>query len=127
MQNWTDEELTSTRDKLEAWSERYNGSGWGPKLWLFTAFLGAFAISTGFAFIFFDGLTVLNVILMILGSITCYSWYRSDKQHKDNVAFLAEINKEISHRKKRNKKKESKTKHVADGKAEEKGQEETKK
>lgn len=97
MKKWTDEELISTRGKLEVWNSRYKNSG--TKLWLFTAFLGAFAISTGFAFIFLDGVTVLSVILMIMGTITCISWYKSEKQRKDNIAFLAEINKELKSRK----------------------------
>ena len=98
MKKWTDEELITTRDKLEAWSKKLNSSGSGSKLWLLTAFLGAFAISTGFAFMFFDGVDVLNVVLIILGTITCASWYKSEKQRKDNIAFLAEINREIKSR-----------------------------
>jgi len=99
MKKWTDEELISTRDNLEAWSKRYNESGSGSKLWLLTAFLGAFAISTGVVFIFFDGVDIMNVTVIIMGTITCVAWYRSDKQRKDNIAFLSEINKEIKSRK----------------------------
>ncbi|MBS0298667.1 MAG: hypothetical protein JSR32_01835 [Proteobacteria bacterium] len=99
MKKWTDEELISTRDNLEAWDKRSKGSGAGSKLWLLTAFLGAFAISTGVAFIFFDGIDVMSVILIIMGAVTCFSWYRSDKQLKDNIAFLEEIRKEIKSRK----------------------------
>lgn len=99
MKKWTDEELVTTRDSLEAWNSRNNSSGSGSKLWLFTAFLGAFAISTGVAFFFLDGIDVLNVILIIMGTVTCASWYKSEKQRKDNIAFLAEINKEIKSRK----------------------------
>ena len=99
MQKWTDEELVTTRDNLEAWNSRNNNSGSGSKLWLLTAFLGAFAISTGFAFIFLDGVDVMNVILIIMGTVTCASWYKSEKQRKDNVTFLTEINKEIKSRK----------------------------
>ena len=99
MKKWTDEELVTTRDSLEAWNSRNNSSGSGSKLWLFTAFLGAFAISTGFAFIFLDGVDVMNVVLIIMGTVTCASWYKSEKQRKDNVTFLAEINKEIKSRK----------------------------
>ena len=99
MKKWTDEELITTRDKLEAWSSRYNSSKSGSGLWLLTAFLGAFAISTGFAFIFFDGVDAMNIILIVMGTITCASWYKSEKQRKDNIAFLAEINKEIKSRK----------------------------
>lgn len=109
MQKWTDEELVATREQLEAWRERHGGSGGGGKLWLFTAFMGAFAISTGFAFIFFDGVTALSIILMVLGSVTCFSWYKSEKQRKDNVAFLEEVNSELKRRKKKEGKSKSKT------------------
>ncbi len=99
MKKWTDDELITTRDSLETWNSRNNSSGSGSKLWLFTAFLGAFAISTGVAFFFLDGIDVMNVILIIMGTVTCASWYKSEKQRKDNIAFLAEINKEIKSRK----------------------------
>ena len=102
MKKWTDEELISTRDNLEAWNKRINSSGSGSKLWLLTAFFGAFAISTGIAFMFFDGVDVMNVVLIIMGTITCASWYKSEKQRKDNIAFLAEINREIKSRKLKN-------------------------
>ncbi|SFQ03004.1 hypothetical protein SAMN05216419_104812 [Nitrosomonas cryotolerans] len=124
MKKWTDEELASTRDKLDAWNSRHSSSGWGPKLWLLTAFLGAFAISTGFAFIFFDGVTALSIILMVLGSVTCFSWYKSEKQRKDNITFLAEINKEIDHRRKRTEPK-SKTKNNEDTKIDKKTENES--
>lgn len=99
MKKWTDEELISTRDNLESWNKRSNGSGSGSKMWLFTAILGAFAISTGIVFIFFDGIDVLSILLIIMGTITCASWYKSEKQRKDNAAFLNEINREIKSRK----------------------------
>jgi hypothetical protein len=99
MKKWTDEELISTRDNLESWNKRSNGSGPGSKMWLFTAILGAFAVSTGIVFIFFDGIDVLSILLIIMGAITCASWYKSEKQRKDNAAFLDEINREIKSRK----------------------------
>ncbi len=99
MKKWTDEELLTTRDKLEAWNSRSNSSGTGSKLWLLTALLGAFAISTGIAFIFFDGVDLMNIVLIIMGTITCASWYKSERQRRDNIALLAEINKEIKSRK----------------------------
>ncbi len=104
MKKWTDEELISTRDNLESWSKRNSSSG--SKLWLLTALLGAFAISTGVVFIFFDGVDVLSIILIIMGAITCLSWYKSEKQRKDNMAFLDEINKEIKSRKVKDKSKD---------------------
>ncbi|MBX3638986.1 MAG: hypothetical protein KF888_00545 [Nitrosomonas sp.] len=106
MKKWTDEELISTRDKLEALNARYKKSS--NAMWHFTAFLGAFAVSTGIAFIFFDGVDVLNVLLIVLGAITCLAWYKSEKQRKDNQNFLFEINNELKRREKKSAK--SKTK-----------------
>lgn len=99
MKKWTDEELITTRDNLDAWDKRRKSLGAGSKMWLLTALLGAFAISTGVAFIFLDGIDMMSVILIVMGAVTCFSWYRSDKQLKDNIGFLAEINKEIKARK----------------------------
>ncbi len=99
MKKWTDEELNSTRDNLEAWSKRSGNPG--SKLWLLTALLGAFAISTGVVFLFFDGADMLSIVLIIMGSITCISWYKSEKQRKDNETFLQEIHKEIKSREKK--------------------------
>lgn len=113
MKKWTDEELVTTRDNLESWSKR--GGGSGSKLWLLTALLGAFAISTGVVFMFFDGVDVLSILLIIMGSITCLSWYKSEKQRKDNESFLREINKEIKSRQKKDKS-ESKGKEVKQAK-----------
>ncbi|WP_143058772.1 hypothetical protein [Nitrosomonas marina] len=99
MKKWTDQELISTRDKLEELSKRYQKAG--NKMWHFTAFLGAFAVSTGIAFIFFDGVDVLNVLLIVMGSLTCLAWYKGEKRRQDNINFLNEINSELKHRAKR--------------------------
>ncbi len=99
MKKWTKEELISTRDNLEAWNSRDQKSG--SKMWHFTAFLGAFAVSTGIAFIFFDGVDVFNVLLVVMGSLTCLAWYKSEKRRKDNQTFLSEINKELKQREKK--------------------------
>lgn len=99
MKKWTDEELISTRDNLESLGKDSKSSGSGTKMWLFTGLLGAFAVSTGVTFMILDGVDVMSIILVIMGAITCMSWYKSDKQRKDNLAFLAEINREIKSRK----------------------------
>jgi hypothetical protein len=98
---WTDEELSSTRDKLDAWCLKHATPSWGNRMWLLTALLGAVAISTGVVFIFFDGISAMSIILIILGGITCYSWYKSEKQRKINMNFLKEIKVEIARRTKR--------------------------
>jgi len=99
MKKWTDEELISTRAKLEELSARQRKSG--STMWHLTAFLGAFAVSTGIAFIFFDGVDFLNILLVVLGSITCLAWYKSEKQRKDNQNFLFEVNSELKKREKK--------------------------
>lgn len=107
MKKWTDEELISTRDNLETWNEQSGKSN--SKLWLFTALLGAFAISTGIVFMFFDGVDVLSILLIIMGFVTCISWYRSERRIKDNKIFLEEVNKEIKSRKIKDSKKSKST------------------
>ena len=113
MKKWTDEELTSTRDSLEEWRERYNKSRSGSKLWMFTALLGAFAVSTGVAFIFIDGVTILSILLIVMGAFTCYSWFKSEKQKNDNDTFLADVHRELKRRSKRDAKSKSKGKGAA--------------
>lgn len=98
MKKWTDQELLTTRDNLETVKNREN-AGQNSKLGLVTALIGALAISTGVAFIFIDGVDVFTVILIIMGVLTCFSWFRNDKQRRDNIALLSEINKEIKSRK----------------------------
>lgn len=109
MKKWTQEELISTREKLEELSANQKKSS--NAMWHLTAFLGAFAVSTGIAFIFLDGVDVLNIFLIILGSITCLAWYKSEKQRKDNRNFLNEIERELKKREKRAEK--AKTKNTA--------------
>ena len=98
MKKWTDQELLTTRDNLEAVKNREN-AGQNSKLGLLTALIGALAISTGVAFIFIDDVDVFTVILIIMGVLTCFSWFRNDKRRRDNIALLSEINKEIKSRK----------------------------
>lgn len=110
MKRWTDEELVSTRDKLEAWNLDHKRKGWGPRLWILTALMGAFAISTGVVFIFLDGIDALSVILIVLGSVTCFSWYQSEKKKKETITFLAEVNSEIDRRERREEKSKTEAK-----------------
>ena len=98
---WTDEELSSTRDKLDDWCFKHATPSWGNRMWLLTGVLGAMAMSTGVVFIFFDGIAAMNIVLIILGVITCYSWYKSEKQRKTNMNFLGELKVEIARRAKR--------------------------
>lgn len=101
IKKWSDEELSSTHEKLDAWCLKHANSKWGGAGWFVTGLLGAFALSTGVVFIFFDGLTVMSFVLIVLGGITCFSWYQSEKQRKKNMEFLQELKTEIVRRAKR--------------------------
>lgn len=116
MKKWTDEELTSTLEKLDAWRVQYKGKGWGPRLWLLTALLGAFAISTGVAFMFLDGVDAVSLLLILMGSITCFSWFQSEKRKKVNITFIEDITKELERRKRQKEKSEKEKSKAASGK-----------
>lgn len=116
MKKWTDEELTSTLEKLDAWRVQYKGKGWGPRLWLITALLGAFAISTGVAFMFLDGVDAVSLLLILMGSITCFSWFQSEKRKKVNITFIEDITKEMKRRKRQKEKSEKEKSKGAAGK-----------
>ncbi len=116
MKKWTDEELTSTLEKLDAWRVQYKGKGWGPRLWLLTALLGAFAISTGVAFMFLDGVDAVSLLLILMGSITCFSWYQSEKRKKVNITYIEDITKELKRRKRLKEKSEKEKSKSAAGK-----------
>jgi hypothetical protein len=94
----TDAELISLREKLDVWCLQHQGSKWGRRLWILIIILGVFAFLEGIIDIFFSGISPLNVFLILLGAITCFSWYKSDKQRKVNISFLAEINSELARR-----------------------------
>lgn len=101
IKKWSEQELTSTHEKLDAWCQKYANTKWGGTMWFVTGLLGAFALSTGVVFIFFDGMTVMSFVLMVLGGITCFSWYKSEQQRKKNREFLEELKREITRRAKR--------------------------
>ena len=94
----TDAELIFLRDKLNVWCLQHQGSKWGHRLWILIVILGVFVFFDGIIDIFFSGITSLNVFLIVLGVITCFSWYKSGKQRKVNINFLAELNSELTRR-----------------------------
>lgn len=94
----TDAELISLRDKLDSWCKQHQGSKWGHRLWILIVILGLFAFIDGIADIFLSGIAPLNIFLILLGAVTCLSWYKSDKQRKANMNFLAEIDNELVRR-----------------------------
>lgn len=94
----TDEELVSLRDRLNEWCSKHQESTWGHRLWIFIVILGVIAFLEGVTDIYFSGFNLLDVFLIILGTLTCFSWYKDDKRKKINKQLLAEINGEIGQR-----------------------------
>ncbi len=98
LKSQTEAELISLRDKLDGWCKQHQSSKWGHRLWILTVILGVLALNLGIADIFLSGITPVNIFLIVLGIVTCFSWYKSDKQKKTNTKFLAEINNELVRR-----------------------------
>ncbi|MBA2659227.1 MAG: hypothetical protein H0U72_06705 [Nitrosospira sp.] len=96
--DWTDAELILVREKLHGWCLQREASTWTNKFLNWTGFAGAFALLTGLTDIFFGGPTLLNGLLIVLGLLACFSWYRGDKQRKKNKSFLEELNQEFTRR-----------------------------
>jgi len=106
----TDAELISLRDRLNEWCLKHQESKWGHRFWILVVILGVFAFLQGIIDIFISGINLLDIFLIILGTITCFSWYKDENRRKINIGFLAEINGEIALRDyKDNISKESKT------------------
>lgn len=101
LRKWTDEKLATAKDEIEEWTLKHAKSIWSGKMGILIGLLGAFAVSTGVVFIFFDGLEVMNLVLIVLGSIVCFTWYKTEKQLKTNTGFLTEVKMEIARRAKK--------------------------
>jgi hypothetical protein len=94
----TDAELISLQEKLDVWCLQHQVSKWGHRFRVLIVILGVFAFLEGIIDIFFSGISSLNIFLILLGAIACFSWYKSDKQRKVNISFLAELNSELARR-----------------------------
>ena len=95
---WTNEEVISVHEKLDEWRRQREEPTWGNKFLNWTGFAGAFAFLTGLTDMFFGGPTPASAILILLGMLACFSWYKGDKQLKKNISFLGELNQELSRR-----------------------------
>ena len=96
--NWTDNELISIREKLQSWRDQREEPTWGNRFLNWTGYMGAFAFLSGLTDIFFGGPTVSNALLIVLGVLACFSWYRGEKQRTKNISFLEELDQELSRR-----------------------------
>ena len=96
--DWTDEELDSVREKLRTWCVKREEPTWTNRFLNWTGFMGAFSVLTGLMDMFFGGPTGVNVLLVVLGTLACFSWYKGDKQRKKNIQFLEKLDQEIARR-----------------------------
>jgi uncharacterized OsmC-like protein len=101
MKKWTDDKLVTTQDEIDAWCHKHSKASWSGRAGLLIAFIGAFAVSTGVIFLFFDGITGMSFVLIGLGSVACFAWYKTEQQRKLNSNFLEEIKVEIARRTKK--------------------------
>ena len=101
IKKWTDEKLVTARDEIDDWCQKHSKSSWNRRVRLLIAFIGAFAVSTGVVFFFFDGITAMSFVLIGLGSVACFAWYKTEQQRKTNADFLEEIKAEIARREKK--------------------------
>lgn len=101
LKKWSDEKLASTQTELDAWCFKHSKSSWAGRFELLLALVGAFAISTGVVFLFFDGITTMSFILIALGLVTSFAWYKTEQQRKTNAGFLEEVKTEIARRAKK--------------------------
>ncbi len=95
---WTDAELVSLRDKLHMWCTKRQELTWANRFLNWTGLMGAFAILTGLMDMFFGGPTMVSVLLVVLGVLACFSWYKGEKQRKKNIDFLEVLDHEIARR-----------------------------
>jgi membrane protein implicated in regulation of membrane protease activity len=95
---WTDAELVSVREKLHAWCAKRQEPTWANRFLSWTGLMGAFSVLTGLMDIFFGGPTIVSVLLVVLGVVACFSWYKGDKQRKKNISFLERLDQELTRR-----------------------------
>jgi hypothetical protein len=96
--SWTDADLMSVHSDLNKWCVRRKAPTWGNRFWSWSGYLGVFALLTGLTDMFFGAPTPHNAGLAALGTITCFSWYKGDKQRKKNIDFLEKLEQELTRR-----------------------------
>jgi Flp pilus assembly protein TadB len=89
-------ELISLRDSLEEWCLKQQESKWGQRLWVLVVILGVFAFIQGVTDIFVSGVNLLDIVLIILGTVISFSWYVGEKRVRKNKVLLAALNGEIA-------------------------------
>ena len=92
----TDAELISLRDSLNEWCLKHQESKWGHRFWILVVILGVFAFIQGVTDIFVSGINLLDIVLIILGTVISFSWYVGEKRTRKNKVLLAALNGEIA-------------------------------
>ena len=96
--DWTEADLISLREKLHSWRVQRQAPTWGNRFWGIFGYVGVFAFLTGLVDAFFAGISGLNALLMLLGALASFSWYKGDKQRKKNISFLEKLDRELARR-----------------------------
>ena len=91
-----DADLISLRDSLDEWCLKQQESKWGHRLWVLVVILGVFAFIQGVTDIFVSGVNLLDIVLIILGTVVSFSWYVGEKRIRKNKILLAALNGEIA-------------------------------
>ena len=89
-------ELISLRDSIDEWFLKHQESKWGHRLWVLFVILGVFAFIQGVTDIFVSGINLLDIVLIILGTVISFSWYVGEKRTRKNKILLAALNCEIA-------------------------------
>jgi len=89
-------ELISLRDSLDEWFPKHQESKWGHRLWVLVVILGVFAFIQGVTDIFVSRINLLDIVLIILGTVISFSWYVGEKRRRKNKVLLAALNGEIA-------------------------------
>ena len=89
-------ELISLRDSLDEWFLTQQESKWGHRFWVLVVILGVFAFIQGVTDIFVSGVNLLDIVLIILGTVVSFSWYVGEKRVRKNKVLLAALNGEIA-------------------------------
>ena len=89
-------ELISLRDSLDEWVLTQQESKWGHRFWVLVVILGVFAFIQGVTDIFVSGVNLLDIVLIILGTVVSFSWYVGEKRIRKNKVLLVALNGEIA-------------------------------
>jgi Flp pilus assembly protein TadB len=84
------------RDSIDEWFLKHQESKWGHRLWVLFVILGVFAFIQGVTDIFVSGINLLDIVLIILGTVISFSWYVGEKRTRKNKILLAALNGEIA-------------------------------